>query len=67
MLTVFSDNLLTDDNPCLINNGGCNQTCINTFGSYMCECNDGYVLARDKHSCKGMKCILCKVLPTYNT
>ena len=47
--------LLADDNPCLINNGGCNQTCINTPGSYECTCNDGYVLSRDKHNCKGMQ------------
>ena len=55
---------VSDVNECRDENGGCNQTCINTFGSYMCACNNGYVLARNKHNCKGMDFILCKVLTT---
>lgn len=34
-----------DVNECDTNNGGCGQhTCINSFGTYRCECQRGYVL-----------------------
>lgn len=38
---------------CLIDNGGCNQTCTNTPGSYNCSCNTGYLLLEDQVSCAG--------------
>lgn len=41
-----------DINECLNNNGGCNQECINTPGSYHCACEDGYVLGHDKKTCQ---------------
>ena len=34
--------LFSDINECEDNNGGCSQTCINTAGSFNCECYDGY-------------------------
>ncbi|XP_070546532.1 mucin-like protein [Ptychodera flava] len=40
-----------DDNECLSEQGTCNQTCINTLGSYYCECRQGFHLNEDKHSC----------------
>ena len=43
-----------DINECLTNNGGCNQTCNNSIGSYSCSCDIGYDLAVDKHNCYGM-------------
>ncbi|XP_050541159.1 sushi, von Willebrand factor type A, EGF and pentraxin domain-containing protein 1 [Daktulosphaira vitifoliae] len=33
-----------DINECAINNGGCQQKCINNPGSYACSCNIGYEL-----------------------
>ncbi|XP_061782742.1 bone morphogenetic protein 1-like isoform X2 [Nerophis lumbriciformis] len=33
-------------------NGGCEQHCVNTLGSYRCACDPGYELAPDKSSCK---------------
>ncbi|XP_068567962.1 fibulin-2 [Cebidichthys violaceus] len=30
----------------------CQHTCTNSWGSYRCGCNRGYVLQRDGHSCK---------------
>ena len=34
--------LIIDINECATNNGGCDQYCINSVGSYSCECADGY-------------------------
>ena len=33
-----------DINECGINNGGCEQNCVNTIGSRVCTCNYGYRL-----------------------
>lgn len=32
--------------------GKCSQICVNTKGSYYCNCVDGYTLQKDKHMCK---------------
>ena len=32
----------TDINECMTNNGGCQQHCSNSKGSYSCYCNQGY-------------------------
>ncbi|XP_070808313.1 bone morphogenetic protein 1 isoform X2 [Pituophis catenifer annectens] len=34
------------------NNGGCEQRCVNTLGSYKCACEPGYELAPDKRKCE---------------
>ena len=34
-------------NECDLNNGGCDYSCINTVGSYHCECRDGQTLVND--------------------
>ena len=34
-------------------NHSCYQVCINTAGSYICDCDDGYVLNVDKRTCDG--------------
>ena len=47
---------LLDINECDANNGGCDQTCVNNYGSFECKCNDGFVLEDDKKSCSG-KCL----------
>jgi hypothetical protein len=30
----------------------CEQTCINTVGSYHCACRDGFSLRTDNHTCE---------------
>ncbi|XP_035689613.1 matrilin-2-like [Branchiostoma floridae] len=42
---------LTDKNECSSNNGGCDQTCTNTRGSYTCSCRQGFVLDSDGRGC----------------
>ncbi|EDV19316.1 uncharacterized protein TRIADDRAFT_9204, partial [Trichoplax adhaerens] len=30
---------------------GCNQVCVEIFGSYRCQCNPGYRLSNDSKTC----------------
>lgn len=34
--------------------GACSQQCLNTKGSYKCQCADGYILTSDRHACKAL-------------
>ena len=47
-----------DIDECGINNGGCNQTCVNEIASYYCQCKIGYTLNLDGHDCDGMLIVL---------
>ena len=42
-----------DANECLVENGGCEQRCVNKEGSYQCECNQGFQLQTDMRTCEG--------------
>ena len=42
-----------DVNECNTNNGGCQHNCVNTDGSYECQCRSGYRLASDGRNCYG--------------
>ena len=44
---------IVDINECNSNNGGCEDSCVNTDGSYYCTCDTGYSLDSDKHDCNG--------------
>ncbi|KAH6946363.1 hypothetical protein HPB50_013073 [Hyalomma asiaticum] len=48
----FAAVFLTDKDECAHNNGGCQHICKNTVGSYMCACQNGFVLHPNKHDCK---------------
>merc|ERR1712121_78995 len=38
--------------PCQINNGGCSEICVNSFGTgHICACRPGRVLTDDGYSC----------------
>lgn len=41
-----------DEDECQNSNGGCQEKCVNTVGSYICSCREGFALQNDKHSCK---------------
>ena len=43
----------TDIDECASNVSKCSQLCINSPGSYLCDCNHGYQLDNDHTSCKG--------------
>ena len=47
-----------DINECSENRDGCAQLCSNTVGSYLCNCNSGYRLDTDRHSCNGKSLLL---------
>ena len=49
---ILNNNLI-DINECTINNGGCEQICVNDVGTYNCYCNHGYNLNLDNHTCEG--------------
>ena len=51
--TNFVVNLISPDNDeCLVDNGGCQQVCINTDDSFFCSCNSGFVLKADQQTCE---------------
>lgn len=37
-------------------NGGCQHDCVNTFGSYICTCHNGYTLHENGRDCKEGGC-----------
>ena len=41
---IYQSCYIVDINECLIDNGDCQHQCVNTNGSYMCTCHDGYRL-----------------------
>lgn len=49
-LSLFCDS--TDIDECSTENGGCQHECVNTFGSYSCQCRSGFMLHDNKHDCK---------------
>ena len=55
LLLLISLNLNTrvDFNECSLSNGGCQQRCLNHFGTYSCSCNYGFLITSDQRSCKG--------------
>ena len=50
--------LCADDLECDVDNGGCDQICINTIGNFHCNCTEGYLLNEDGFSCDGESIIL---------
>lgn len=54
---------IADIDECQTNHGGCNQICKNSYGSYHCECNIGFKLSQDNHTCLGKICYLYPLPP----
>ena len=54
VIKLMKWNFISDIDECQTNNGGCGDRCVNTAGSYHCECDkEGYTLSDDKHTCVG--------------
>jgi len=51
-------NFTSDVNECLTNNGGCDGLCINTLGSYKCQCPAGLKLDVDNKCIDINECLL---------
>lgn len=51
----------SDVDECIINNGGCEDTCVNTAGGFQCKCRDGYVVDTDNKTCVSKSCIILAV------
>ena len=50
-----------DINECLTNNGGCEQLCNNSYGSFLCYCSSGFNLSQGIF-CSGIYFILIRSL-----
>ncbi|RMC11221.1 hypothetical protein DUI87_12136 [Hirundo rustica rustica] len=48
----FEVHYFSDKDECSKDNGGCQHECINTFGSYTCQCRNGFTLHDNGHDCK---------------
>ena len=42
---------VSDIDECAVDNGGCDQFCKNTIGSFDCSCSIGYTLSRNQQHC----------------
>ncbi|KAL9894888.1 dorsal-ventral patterning protein tolloid-like [Glossina fuscipes fuscipes] len=45
-----------DNDECSIRNGGCEQMCKNTFGSFECLCREGFILHGNGRNCTETEC-----------
>ena len=45
--------IIIDIDECLNNNGSCEDICINTEGSFYCQCSTGLALSADNRTCEG--------------
>uniref|UniRef100_A0A8C2U8X7 Metalloendopeptidase n=1 Tax=Coturnix japonica TaxID=93934 RepID=A0A8C2U8X7_COTJA len=52
----FKVHFFSDKDECSKDNGGCQHECINTFGSYVCQCRNGFKLHENNHDCKEAGC-----------
>ena len=52
-MNIFLTSYNTDKIECDFENGGCEETCINTVGSYYCHCDVPNTLAVDNRTCTG--------------
>ena len=51
--TIFPSQFFSDFDECLARSDDCEQTCVNTHGSFRCECQTGFILEKDRKTCRG--------------
>uniref|UniRef100_A0A8D1F7M9 Tolloid like 2 n=1 Tax=Sus scrofa TaxID=9823 RepID=A0A8D1F7M9_PIG len=52
----FRAHFFSDKDECAKDNGGCQHECVNTVGSYLCRCRNGYRLHENQQDCKEAGC-----------
>ncbi|KAM9456037.1 bone morphogenetic protein 1b isoform 1-T1 [Clarias gariepinus] len=52
----FTATFFSDVDECSRQNGGCQHDCVNTYGSYTCQCHSGFILHTNMHDCKEAGC-----------
>jgi tolkin protein len=45
--------IISEYDECATNKHGCDHECVNTLGSFKCECRIGYELHSDGKKCEG--------------
>ena len=55
-----------DTDECLRSNGGCEQSCSNTIGSFICSCFSGYELDINGLDCSSKSDKVCNSLVITN-
>ena len=45
--------MVPDIDECALDTDGCEQDCINTPGSFQCDCFEGFLLNEDNITCYG--------------
>ena len=53
-VVVLTCDVCSDVDECDVLNGGCQQTCVNTVGSFHCECADDLLLSVNGRTCLGI-------------
>ncbi|XP_072881202.1 tolloid-like protein 2 isoform X1 [Hemitrygon akajei] len=52
----FKGQFFADKDECSVNNGGCQHECVNTVGTYICQCRNGFTLHENGLDCKEAGC-----------
>ncbi|XP_072439043.1 tolloid-like protein 2 [Chiloscyllium punctatum] len=52
----FKGQFFSDKDECSVGNGGCQHECLNTLGSYICQCRHGFTLHENGLDCKEAGC-----------
>ena len=52
-IIIYYPYSLIDIDECSLDTDGCDQGCINTLGSFQCNCTEGYALNDDGFTCDG--------------
>ncbi|XP_048419727.1 tolloid-like protein 2 isoform X1 [Stegostoma tigrinum] len=52
----FKGQFFSDKDECSVDNGGCQHECLNTLGSYICQCHNGFMLHENGLDCKEAGC-----------
>ena len=47
------NHIIVDVDECSEGTNECTQNCNNTIGSYVCSCNDGFIIDVDRRTCDG--------------